>query len=286
MSMFVDDESMDPASLMQGDVLQRTDRLLEVIRQAHPYYAEALDYEFFMVLTQSCDLVRRGKNRPNSRYIILAAVRPLDILIDRLLERIAVTPPNFPIPIYPKQNEISVRNRLERVLHNTADGYFFLKGGSHAALPKHYCTFLSLSIALRADHYDACLSAKVAQLKDIFQAKLGWLTGNLYSRVGTPDEEGDPGELRDAFLESVSYQRSLWVTPHQRRELIDKAKANPPRDESEARALAEQLKDDIQTLAERIAGTILSNFVKDPENLERIINRIASDRVVAQIVRR
>jgi hypothetical protein len=284
MPVFEDEKNMDTTSLMQGDVLQRTNDLLDSIRQAHSYYAEAPDYEFFMVLTQSCDLVRR-RGKPNTRYITLAAVRPLDILIDRLLERIVLSAEGIPIKLYPKQNEALVCNMLERLMHNTADGYFFLKQGSHSALPKHYCTFLSLSIALRVDHYDACLGAKVAQLKDIFQAKLGWLAGNLYSRVGTPDEEGDHETIKTEFLESVLYQRSLWVTPEQRRQLLDMAKANPPNSESEARELAERLKDDIQVLAERIASAILPEYVKSQDMLERITNRIASDRVIARIVR-
>jgi len=49
---------------------------------------------------------------------------------------------------------------------------------------------LKVSIALKSDlHYEKCLSAKVLELSDEFKAKLGWLVGNIYSRVGTTDWE-------------------------------------------------------------------------------------------------
>lgn len=51
--------------------------------------------------------------------------------------------------------------------------------------------YLKVSIALKSDeHYDKCLSAKKIELTDEFKAKLGWLVGNMYSRVGTADWEG------------------------------------------------------------------------------------------------
>lgn len=51
--------------------------------------------------------------------------------------------------------------------------------------------YLKLSIALKSkEHYDKCLAAKKIELADEFKAKLGWMVGNMYSRVGTADWEG------------------------------------------------------------------------------------------------
>ena len=51
--------------------------------------------------------------------------------------------------------------------------------------------YLKVSIALKSqEHYDKCLAAKKLELSDEFKAKLGWLVGNMYSRVGTADWEG------------------------------------------------------------------------------------------------
>ena len=74
--------------------------------------------------------------------------------------------------------------------------------------------FLALSVALRISHYDACIGAKVAQLDDVFQAKVGWLTGNLYSRVGTPDleeKEDDAERIKEQFYEDVLRSRTVWL---------------------------------------------------------------------------
>src|SRR4051812_31689281 len=63
--------------LSQGDILQKSDGLLGVIRPYFRYYADHEDYKYFMVLTQTCDLVRRDGGPCASPYITLAAVRPL-----------------------------------------------------------------------------------------------------------------------------------------------------------------------------------------------------------------
>jgi len=40
---------------------------------------------------------------------------------------------------------------------------------------------------LKSHHYDALIDARRGRLAPDFQAKFGWLVGNLYSRAATPD---------------------------------------------------------------------------------------------------
>ena len=69
--------------LCQGDVLKKTEPVVGLLGEVHPHYVED-DYTHFLVLTQTCDLVRgRGGPGCKSRYITLAPVRPLDLLIGR-----------------------------------------------------------------------------------------------------------------------------------------------------------------------------------------------------------
>ena len=57
--------------------------------------------------------------------------------------------------------------------------------------PESMVAYLKVSIALKSnEHYDKCLNAKKIELTDEFKAKLGWLVGNMYSRVGTADWGG------------------------------------------------------------------------------------------------
>jgi hypothetical protein len=65
-------------------------------------------------------------------------------------------------------------------------------------------------VALKALHYDKLLAAKIAQLKEPFQAKLGSLIGTMYSRVGTTEWDKEVTEpkcrqaaekmLKDTFV--------------------------------------------------------------------------------------
>ena len=65
--------------------------------------------------------------------------------------------------------------------------------------------FLQLSVALKVEHYDLCLDAKIAELKEPFQAKLGYRVGHMYSRVGTAEwsdnyPEGPVGKAAASLL--------------------------------------------------------------------------------------
>ncbi|TEX44782.1 MAG: hypothetical protein CFR70_12735 [Rhodocyclaceae bacterium] len=46
---------------------------------------------------------------------------------------------------------------------------------------------LRVTVSVRSQHYEILTRARVGGLKPEFQAKLGWLLGNLYNRPATPD---------------------------------------------------------------------------------------------------
>ena len=64
----------DMQSLCQGDILNPTEELMEVLKTVHPYFLNK-QYKYFMVLSQSCDLVRRNGKKCKTPYITLAAVK-------------------------------------------------------------------------------------------------------------------------------------------------------------------------------------------------------------------
>lgn len=77
---------------------------------------------------------------------------------------------------------------VERIYNNTEPDYFFLYKEPEYQFDESMVAYLKVSIALKSDlHYDTCLEAKVMELTDEFKAKLGWLVGNIYSRVETTD---------------------------------------------------------------------------------------------------
>ena len=57
--IYIQSSDADMKSLCQGDVLNITEELAEVLRNIHPYFLNE-QYKYFMVLSQSCDLIRRN----------------------------------------------------------------------------------------------------------------------------------------------------------------------------------------------------------------------------------
>src|SRR5262245_50547343 len=74
--------------LQQGDILRRTPGLEAVIRAVHPHFYEKPENKFFIVLTQECDLVRRDGKTCAARYISLAPVRSISVVLGRFLENL------------------------------------------------------------------------------------------------------------------------------------------------------------------------------------------------------
>ena len=70
--------------LFQGDVLCRSNEIVKAIGQAHQYYADAPHYTHFVVITQSCDLVRRAGDF-NAPYITISAAKPLRSVMNEYL---------------------------------------------------------------------------------------------------------------------------------------------------------------------------------------------------------
>jgi hypothetical protein len=176
----------DNKDLQQGDVLKKTDAIKRLLKEVHPHYLDET-YTGFIILSQTCDLVRRNGNPCKTRYITLGVIRPLTLLIEReitknqdALDKAAMICKN------------SAKNRLseflKRLFNNNENEYFYIEPQSEVGMSEPSCAFLRLSISIRAyQHYDICHEARVLSLSEGFRAKLGWMVGNVYSRVGTED---------------------------------------------------------------------------------------------------
>ena len=78
------------------------------------------------------------------------------------------------------------------------------------------CAVLALPISFKKEHYDTLLAAKVIGIEDSFQAKLGWLIGKLYSRVGTRDfSENEVQAKVKGLMDSLG----LWLEQRQYKSL-------------------------------------------------------------------
>lgn len=211
---FTYNSDFDKQALCQGDLLEKTEELDSVLRSYHSYYAED-KYTHFIVLTQSCDLVRRQADKCKSRYISLAAVRNLsDVLEREIVGKLPSVSVDDSIYCSDRKKE-SAKDFLRKLVNNNHSDYFFLKSSVANGLNHDSCAFLHLSIAIKStEHYEKCLQAKTLELTENFRAKLGWLVGQLYSRVGTEDYV--PGAVKTdeelkIYLEKLLDDHVLWV---------------------------------------------------------------------------
>jgi len=297
--IFESDENTDKEQLRQGDLLLRTPELASAIGEAHSYYAEASDYSHFLVLTQSCDLVRRGDKNCKSRYITVCAVRPLTVTVSREFESFVSPLAGCPLPLGKKENSVLARQFLERMLNNTVDGFFFIPRGTADTVDEHLCAFLPLSIALRSDHYDTCLEAKVAQAQEIFAAKVGSLASNLYSRIATPDihEKNDKSVVRDytqAFFEDLGYSSVIWLTTFQREQLESAIASRLAQtgadkiDQKEAQELFANLPQEADAIAARVVHLLGEKGLieNDSDVKRRASNILKNDRQYRKLTKR
>lgn len=185
--------------LCQGDLLQVTDGIKEIFRICHPYFLRD-EYRYFIVLTQTCDLVLRG-SCCKSKYITIAAVRSFHDYLIRATEN--YTKRKGDLILLEENKQASVQQLLERVLNNNESEHFYLSEDASFDFYEPMVACLKVSIALKSElHYQTCLSAKVLELTDEFKAKLGWLVGQMYSRVGTPDWESE--NRKDEYNQRIS----------------------------------------------------------------------------------
>ena len=193
---------------MQGDVIARTAKVNEILKEVHPHFYQHSKNLFFMVLTQSCDLALRGGGACKAPYITLAPVRSLDLVVERHLGQLPPVEVAANLPVMGSKAKSKASEFLQRLFNNNEPGYFFLDS-EDTPLDFDCVAFLNLSIAIKSDlHRESCLDAKILQLDATFQAKLGWLVGQMYSRVGTMD--WTPSELTKK-VGRVLQDAAIWI---------------------------------------------------------------------------
>lgn len=288
----------DPTSLMQGDVIRRTPEVEALLEEYYPHHKGRADYSFFMVLTQSCDLVRRLKSTSGAtckaRYISISAVRPISIVFQREISKFQHNSIESTHRLCDEIYRNHIKDFIARILNNNEPEYFYLHEEPMNGLNQPHCAFLALSIPVKSEaHYDKLLAAKILQLNDNFQHKLGWLTGNLYSRVGTPDWVPDvcPKEEFDKIIEDLLNSYCVWVDPVYKKKLYEhlKTKEKSTLTEREILEVYSTIKDSIPTkkdiLVNRITE-ILTDEGIESKIISKLKNLIMSDSDVATCIKK
>jgi hypothetical protein len=271
-------------TLSQGDVLQKTAGLVAHLDQYHKYYANHANYKYYMVVTQTCDLVRR-EGACKSPYITLAAVRPLEEVLRREAAKYQ-TDWQREAGVIGKRAGEKIALFLAGLIDNNQDGYFYLHQDVGVGIHQNCCAFLPLSVTLKVEHYQMCLDAKIAELTETFQAKLGSIIGQLYARVAAPEwNEHYPDHKVGKFVAGIlksslrtidddkiaegeadlkSNGRWASMSATEKRDYITRFKIKPKRDQIRERALEWFCSGDnklVELLRARIQGTLRN----DPE---------------------
>ncbi len=249
--------------LQQGDVLKRTDGLKGILQQFHQYYATKVDYTHFLVLTQSCDLLRRQGAPCKARYITLAAVRPLSLVVAREIAKFQKNEVSVTANVCSVRVRDKVHAFVETLLNNNDPEYFYLHPDPTRGLPTASCAFLGLSVSIKTSlHYAVCAEARILSLTEIFQAKLGWLVGTMYSRVGT--EDWPPGPEFSQRIDKILEESCQWVPDDKLKSVIE----NPPADLAtmNQKALREVIRTTpVKRRRDILVATILEELAKFPE---------------------
>lgn len=285
--------SPDSTNLEQGDLLRRTPEIDSLLETVHPHYHQKTDYRYLLVLTQTCDLVRRAGEVCKTRYISLAAVRPLEVVIGRELSKHQRSSVERKGNFCDEASKVHLRQFLSKLLNNNQSNFFYLEAEPEVGLSEAHCAFLTLSVAVKAEqHYQTCLDARILRLRESFQHKLGWLTGNMYSRVGT--EDWVPNTKTNAefseYVESLLDERVLWVDTERKKRFTKRLKALDPEALttetvlSEYEALCRELPKKKDLLLKKI-GEILVDLKVEESVIRKTKNRLANDPEVAKIVR-
>lgn len=200
--------------LAQGDILWPTDELREILKEVHPHFLDP-KYTAFLLTTQSCDIVRR-KGECNTRYLNLAVIRGLEDVLHDMLSHVCDCVGHG---IYTQESKNDAKQLLSRVFNQNeqALGIFYLHQDADAGIAVSSVSLLRVSVTLRVDHYDAIRRSRRGRLATEFRGKLGWLVGNLFSRIDTQDwneteeRQSELKRLLDDALAERDAKSPKWV---------------------------------------------------------------------------
>ncbi len=217
---------LEPGSdLCQGDILRPDDiGLRAVLKDVHPHFCDE-KYRAFLVATQSCDLVRRD-GKCSARYVNVVVVRALSDLLFQLLDTACDSVADG---IYYDDRKLEAKRMLERLFNQneSALGLFYLHPEADAGIVEPCVALLRVGVAFRVEHYETIRKARCGRLAVPFQDKMGWMLGNLYSRVATEDwsEQGGGKKILRKMVEDALKNESTQYEPKWvKRDWVDAAR--------------------------------------------------------------
>ncbi|MBW1834516.1 MAG: hypothetical protein JRI62_07025 [Deltaproteobacteria bacterium] len=270
--------------LCQGDILEPTEDLKNLFNEVHPHFTHP-KYRRFFILTQTCDLVQRKEksNTCSATHINLSVVRSLhDVIRDSLKNHFGYLAPG----IYSEHMKRSVQMMIERLVNQNeiALGLFYLHPDADAGITVPSVAILRVAISVRAtEHYQTLQGARVGKLSKEFQPKLGWMVGNLFSRVGVRDWKEETENEEERMINDIlcfSRKKPLWINHKMYKKIL---KERPDFDTFSVNEQEEVIKTFLPPPAKEKAIAIIAKTIKNvvpkiPEaEIEKITSRLIND---------
>ncbi len=276
--------------LQQGDIIIRRpeydDDICKIIEEYFPTLPHK-KYIAYLVITQSCDLARReeNENRCKADYINLVGVQRLEDVFLTLVDKICGKY-RQKYGYYASSGKDSACELLQRICNQNewSIGIFFLHDNADFGLSHNSIAMLQESFAIKAtEYYDSLLNSRSGRLTPQFQNRLGWLVGNLYSRVATVDfPEDEYKEIREKlFKKNGNKNLPIWLLKRQ----IKKIKNETGQEISELEkdnldgliASFDPISENIHKSSERIVEILKEIVEISQEQEEEIKIRIRND---------
>jgi len=282
----------DDADLNQGDILVPTGELRSVLEEVHPHFLNP-KYTAFLLFTQSCDLVLRGSDC-GTRYLNLAVVRPLESVLHDFLSHFCQP---VATGVYLKESKNQANMLMSRLFNQNEQtlGLFYLHPDVDAGIAVPSVALLRVSVTLRSAHYSVLKGARRGRLRTEFRNKLGWLTGNLFSRIGTSDWTDPPTRkkelsmlIKDCLDGGEDPIRPIWVADSLVSAATEKGIQLNELDKEKVVKILEEHKP--PTVKEQVTVRVLEIIKKDipdisEDQIKLIRNRLLNDRLFSRLTK-
>ncbi len=132
--------------LCQGDILEPNEELTQIFNKVHPHFTDN-KYYGFLLLTQTCDLVKRN-GKCGATHISLSVIRSLkDIIKDSLKSKFGYLSPG----VYNAQQQVHVKSLIERIINQNENklALFYLHPNLDSGITIPSVAILRVSILLQ-----------------------------------------------------------------------------------------------------------------------------------------
>jgi hypothetical protein len=178
----------DRQSLFQGDIIFIDDAIRSNLIAL--YQDRVKKAEFAIVLTQSCDLVKRSDlgNQCKAQLIHMGILSIFDeYFLDDLSKYCEKGLFEDKVLIIDEGKAQKLQNSLEKLFNNNISDHFFIPEDSGKGLANHYVVDLRDQCLISYEYFEDILGNKRCELEEIYRAKLGYMVSQLFSRIGTKD---------------------------------------------------------------------------------------------------